>query len=368
MNKYLKKAVIYGSLCFLLGACGGAGEQTSSEPQKKEETVKSKEEVSKKEKKEATNTTIKISAAGDFTLGNDESFSYDSTFNDVAARNGLPYFTQNVKSIFEQDDLTTVNLETTLTTATEKASKTFRFKGDPSFVNILKQGSIETVNLANNHTHDYLQQGYDDTRENLKKSGIGYFGYEDTYITTVKGVKVGLLGYPGWDDTEEIRSQIKDGIKSLKEKGAKVIIVHFHWGSERHYVPDTAQQALAKYTIDNGADLILGHHPHVVQGIEEYKNKFIVYSLGNFMFGGNKNPSDKDTFVFQQTFTIKDGKLTTNKDINVIPFRISSTTARNDYRPTPLTGAEKDRVKNKLIDVSNQIKQEKWTVYDEDSK
>ncbi|MER2256107.1 MAG: CapA family protein, partial [Priestia megaterium] len=103
-------------------------------------------------------------------------------------------------------------------------------------------------------------------------------------------------------------------------------------------------------------------------GIEEYKNKFIVYSLGNFMFGGNKNPSDKDTFVFQQKFTIKDGKLTTNKDINVIPFRISSTTARNDYRPTPLTGAEKDRVKNKLIDVSNQIKQEKWTVYDEDSK
>lgn len=125
---------------------------------------------------------------------------------------------------------------------------------------------------------------------------------------------------------------------------------------------------MAKYTIDNGADLILGHHPHVVQGIEEYKNKFIVYSLGNFMFGGNKNPSDKDTFVFQQKFTIKDGKLTTNKDINVIPFRISSTTARNDYRPTPLTGAEKDRVKNKLIDVSNQIKQEKWTVYDEDSK
>src|SRR6478735_5166908 len=320
MNKYLKKAVIYGSLCFLLGACGGAGEQTSSEPQKKEEAVKSKE-ATKKEKKEGINTTIKISEAGDFTLGNDK-----------------------------------------------KLSKTFRFKGDPSFVNILKQGSIETVNLANNHTRDYLQQGYDDTRENLKKSGIGYFGYEDTYITTVKGVKVGLLGYPGWDDTKEIRSQIKDGINSLKEKGAKIIIVHFHWGSERHYVPDTAQQALAKYTIDNGADLILGHHPHVVQGIEEYKDKFIVYSLGNFMFGGNKNPSDKDTFVFQQTFTIKDGKLTTNKDINVIPFRISSTTARNDYRPTPLTGVEKDRVKNKLIDVSNQIKQEKWTVYDEDSK
>lgn len=78
-------------------------------------------------------------------------------------------------------------------------------------------------------------------------------------------------------------------------------------------MPTQTQQELARYTIDNGADLILGHHPHVVQGIEEYKGKFIVYSLGNFMFGGNRNPSDKDTFVFQQTFHLKGEELTDKK-------------------------------------------------------
>ncbi|WP_423802385.1 CapA family protein [Neobacillus sp. SAB-20_R2A] len=312
-----------------------------------------------------TETTIKISAAGDFTLGTDETFTYPDTFVRTASANGLAYFVQELDTIFQEDDLTTVNLETTLTNSTQKAQKTFRFKGDPSYAEILKLGGIEAVNLANNHIHDYLQKGYTDTIEALKNQQIGYFGYENQYITTVKGVKIGALGFEGWQDTREVRNKVSQGINQLREQGAQIVLVHFHWGVERQYVPTASQKSLARFAIDSGADLILGHHPHVVQGIEEYNGKFIVYSLGNFMFGGNRNPSDKDTYVFQQTFHLENGVLTDKKEINVVPFSISSVSSKNNYQPTKLKGSEFDRVKKKIIDVSNKINGTGWMVYDQ---
>ncbi|MGG0719720.1 CapA family protein [Robertmurraya massiliosenegalensis] len=309
-------------------------------------------------------TTIKISAAGDFTLGTDESFGYHGTFVHEADQNGLSHFVGGLNDVFKNDDLSTVNLETTLTNATRKAEKKFRFKGDPSYAKILTLAGIESVNLANNHIHDYLQQGYEDTITTLKNENIGYFGYDHKYVTTIKDVKVGALGYEGWADTTEIRSRISNDITELRDQGVEIILVHFHWGVEREYVPTQSQQTLARFTVDNGADLVLGHHPHVVQGVEEYNGKFIVYSLGNFMFGGNRNPSDKDTYVFQQTFHLKNGKLTDKKEINIIPFSISSLTNRNDYRPTMLEGKEKERVKQKIIDVSNKINGSDWLQYE----
>jgi len=331
-----------------------------TEEEKKEKTQSGEEKVPA----EPVIETIKISAAGDFTLGTDESFTYAGSFPDEASKNGLPYFVEKLDHIFKEDDLTTVNLETTLTNATEKAIKKFRFKGDPSYAQILELGGIEAVNLANNHTMDYLQQGYDDTITTLEKQKIGYFGYEHHYVTTIKGVKVGALGYEGWEDTPETRAIVDANIKRLREQGVQIVLIHFHWGIERSYVPTESQQSLARYAIDSGADLILGHHPHVVQGIEEYKGKFIVYSLGNFMFGGNRNPTDKDTYVFQQTFHLKDGKLTDQKEIKVVPFSISSVTSRNNYQPLLLEGAEAERVKNKIIDVSNQINGSDWLQYE----
>ncbi len=311
-----------------------------------------------------TEKTIKISAAGDFTLGTDETFNYSDSFVKVAAANGLPYFVKGLNNIFLEDDFTTVNLETTLTNATKKAAKKFRFKGDPSYAQILTLGGIEAVNLANNHIFDYLEKGYQDTITALKNQNIGYFGYDHQYLTTVKGVKIGALGYEGWNDTPEIRKQVEQDLKSLREQGAQIILVHYHWGNEREYVPETSQKTLARFTIDSGADLVLGHHPHVVQGIEEYKGKFIVYSLGNFMFGGNRNPSDKDTFVFQQNFYLKNGVLTDKKEIAVIPFSISSVSTKNNYQPMMLKGAEQERVKKKIIEASNKINGSDWLVYE----
>jgi poly-gamma-glutamate synthesis protein (capsule biosynthesis protein) len=335
------------------------------------ESEKQKQEQSTKENKKqvvVTETTVKISAAGDFTLGTDERFGYTDSFVDEASTNELPYFVEGLGTTFIEDDLTTVNLETTFTTATEKADKTFTFKGDPSYSQILELGGIEAVNLANNHIFDYLDKGFDDTISALEKQDIGYFGYDHQYIKTIKGVKIGALGYEGWGDTPEIRNTVEQDIKALRENSVEIILVHYHWGEEKQYVPNDEQKSLARYTIDSGADLILGHHPHVVQGIEEYKGKFIVYSLGNFMFGGNRNPSDKDTFVFQQTFHLKNGNLTDKKEINIIPFSISSVSNRNDYQPTVLSGSESDRVLQKIIDVSNQINGSDWLVYESDVK
>ncbi len=304
---------------------------------------------------EPEKTAITISAAGDFTLGTDEAFTYEGSFPHEAEKNGLSHFVGGLGGVFEEDDLSTVNLETTLTEATEKAVKKFRFKGDPAYAQILTMGGIEAVNLANNHIYDYLQQGYDDTITNLEKEQVGYFGYDNQFETEIKGIKVGVLGYEGWQDSAEIREQVEGDIQKLHNDGVKIIVVHFHWGVERSYVPEESQKTLARFAVDTGADLVVGHHPHVVQGIEEYNDKFIVYSLGNFMFGGNRNPADKDTYVFQQTFHLEDGKLTDEKEVKVVPFSISSLTERNDYQPTRLNGTEKERVMNKIIDVSNQI-------------
>lgn len=306
---------------------------------------------------------IKISAAGDFTLGTDETFQYSGSFVDEATKNDLSYFTKGL-DIFRKDDLTTVNLETTLTNATEKANKKFRFKGDPSYAKILTLGGIDAVNLANNHIYDYLQKGYDDTIATLKQYSVGYFGYDHVYLKEINGVKIGAIGFEGWDDTKELRNKVEANIKLLRDRGAQIVLVHYHWGIERQYVPNEVQRSLAKFTIDSGADLIIGHHPHVIQGIEEYNGRFIVYSLGNFMFGGNRNPSDKDTYVFQQTFYLENGKVTDKKEINIVPFSISSVTDRNNYQPTALKGAELERVMQKIVHSSNQIAGSEWLVYD----
>ena len=179
-----------------------------------------------------------------------------------------------------------------------------------------------------------------------------HFGYEETAIYECKGVKIGLIGIYVLPDGLGRMQQLKDHIQKVKSEGAVITIVNFHWGIEREYYPNDVQKQLAHAAIDNGADLVIGEHPHVIQGIETYNGKKIVYSMGNFCFGGNKNPSDKDSMIFQQTFTIRDGKILSYDDFNVIPCSISSVTNVNDYQPTILEGAEAERVLNKINEIS----------------
>ena len=140
------------------------------------------------------------------------------------------------------------------------------------------------------------------------------------------------------------------------KRQTNLVIICFHWGDEGKYYPNKTQVAIGRYAVDEGADLVLGTHPHVIEGIEKYNGKYIVYSLGNFIFGGNRNPSDKDAFIFQQTFTFDEAKsLIESSNMNLIPISISSVKERNDFRPVILEGSEKDRVLKKIDDLSRSL-------------
>ena len=265
------------------------------------------------EKVEENEVSITISAIGDCALGT-EYAQRGHTFATVFAENeeDYGYFFANVKDILAKDDLTIANLETCLTTAQQRKNKSFErvaywLKGEPRYARILTEGSIEVVNIANNHTYDYGEEGYQETLRSLEKAGVAYCGFDHLLIKEIKGIKVGFLGfnqfgYKGtWQAYSALQEQVFESIRALSEQ-ADLVIVSFHWGNERAIKPSLKQYELAQLAIETGADLVLGHHPHVLQGIKEYQGKPVVFSLGNLCFGGNRQPYDRDTIIYQQTF------------------------------------------------------------------
>lgn len=301
--------------------------------------------------------SLTLSVVGDCTLGTDETFDYDTSLNAYYENYGADYFLQNVKDIFSTDDLTIANFEGTLTDSDEREDKTFAFKAPASYASILTGGSVEAVNTANNHSHDYGEQSFNDTLAALDDAGIVHFGYDETAVMDVKGIKVGLVGIYELYDHLEREQQLKDNIAKVKADGAQLIVVIFHWGNETETVPDSNQTTLGRIAIDEGADLVCGHHPHVLQGIETYKDRNIVYSLGNFCFGGNSSPSDMDTMIYQQTFTIDADGVKKDNVTNIIPCSISSAAydGYNNYQPTPAEGDEATRILGKINERSSWI-------------
>ena len=316
----------------------------SPEENQEEETPVSKEPVS-----------FTVSVVGDCTLGTDEAFDYSTSLNNYFDTYGSAYFMENVKNIFAADDLTIANFEGTLTDSQDRADKMFAFKAPATFASILTEGNIEAVNTANNHSHDYGDGSFSDTMTALDAKGIVHFGYDETALMDIKGIKVGLVGIYELNDHLERTQQLKDNIAKVKSEGAEVTIVIFHWGNEKEEVPDSNQMTLGRLAIDEGADLVCGHHPHVLQGIEVYKGRNIVYSLGNFCFGGNSAPSDMDSMIFQQTFTIDENGVAADNVTNIIPCSISSDYGYNNYQPTPASGDEADRILEKIRERSSWI-------------
>ena len=309
--------------------------------------------------------SLTLSVVGDCTLGTDETFDYDTSLNAYYENYGADYFLQNVKDIFSTDDLTIANFEGTLTDSDEREDKTFAFKAPASYASILTGGSVEAVNTANNHSHDYGDQSFDDTLAALDDAGIVHFGYDETAVMDVKGIKVGLVGIYELYDHLEREQQLKDNIAKVKADGAQLIVAIFHWGNETETVPDSNQTTLGRIAIDEGADLVCGHHPHVLQGIETYKGKNIVYSLGNFCFGGNSSPSDMDTMIYQQTFTIDADGVKKDNVTNIIPCSISSAAYEgyNNYQPTPEEGDEADRILSKINERTAEISTAEGTTF-----
>ncbi|MNB76083.1 Capsule biosynthesis protein CapA [compost metagenome] len=245
---------------------------------------------------------------------------------ELLQKKGYDYSYSALDGMFKKDDLTVVNLETPITTGgVGAADKQFVFKGAPAALDALKAAGVDAVNLANNHTLDQGEQGLLDTLSHLSSRGIPYVGagrnskeaYTAQYFER-NGIKIALLGFtrviprsdwtagaakPGlaavYDSTEALKT-----ISAVKKK-ADIVVVVVHWGKERVEQYDSTQQTLGRSFIDAGADLVIGGHPHVLQGIEPYKGKWIAYSTGNFIFTRSTTPATWETAVFQAECSIK---------------------------------------------------------------
>lgn len=301
--------------------------------------------------------TLTVTFAGDCTLGTDINYENERSFNSrwQAEEGDATYFLRNVADLFGSDDLTVVNMEGALTEGGERADKKFAFRGKPEYAKILSSASVEAATLANNHSQDYGQTGYDDTIAALDAEGVQSFGYDRIAYMDVKGVKVALIGSYFPEDSAENTKEMTDNIAAARAEGAQLVIVYVHWGQEHEYDITEGQQTAGRAAIDAGADLVVGSHPHVVQGWEVYQGRYIVYSLGNFCFGGNTNPDDKDCLIFQQTFTVTGDTVAKNDDVDFIAASVSTETDRNTYQPILAEGDEKARIEAKVQEAADRI-------------
>lgn len=259
--------------------------------------------------------TVTLTFAGDVTLSDH--------FADAIGKDYERTFANMDE--YRKADLGMVNLENPLTRATiPLPDKQFNFKADPDAVKVLTSGGISLVNLANNHAMDYQEPGLVETLDTLKQAGIAHVGAGRNVkearrpeIIDVKGQRVAYFGYYGADfeSASETRAgtnyadeqRIAEDIKAVRSQ-VDWVIVNYHWGEELATHPADWQINLAHFSIDQGADVVVGHHPHVLQGAEIYKGRPIAYSMGNFIFGGNPR-SDYDTAVLKVALKDKQMKV-----------------------------------------------------------
>ena len=299
--------------------------------------------------------TITLTFGGDVTFGYKNESGHKGSMPHFLEENGMDYsiIFRNVYDIFSNDDLTVVNLETTITDTTSHMDKTYYFRAPYEYVDILKEGSIEAVSIANNHANDYFAQGRTNTVRTLAKNDILVTGENYAASVEIKGIKIAILGYVTFQTGFNYKSAIKRDIPYMA-KSHDIVIVMMHWGQELHYEANRGDINLAHEMVDLGADLVIGHHPHVIQGIENYNGRYIAYSLGNCSFAGSSNPTNDDILLFQQKF-VKTEYGVEPAEAKVIPCRVSSQKNVNDFQPTPFEGEEVTRVLNRVLDFSSHM-------------
>ncbi|MGB3401409.1 MAG: CapA family protein [Microcoleaceae cyanobacterium] len=253
---------------------------------------------------------------------------------------------------YREADIAMVNLENPLTRATlSRPNKQFNFKAAPEAVQVLTHGGVDIVNLANNHTMDYEEPGLVETLETLEQAGIHAVGAGRNLtearrpeIIEVKGQRIAYLGYydanfhaAGEDIAgtnplqHEHQQRVAEDIQAIRDQ-VDWVIVNYHWGIELSEYPADWQMELAHATIDQGADLVVGHHPHVLQGAEIYKGKPIIYSLGNFIFGGNSR-TDYETAVLKVAL-----KASRQMRVEFLPVEV------RQYQPRVVRGRQGDYI------------------------
>lgn len=287
---------------------------------------------------EPETTKYLLSFAGNCTLGSTKKdASNPASFISVVGENyGYPF--ANVASYFKADDFTMVNLEGVLADDGTAIGKEFTFIGPSAYAQILTQGGVELVSVANDHTRDFGSAGYTDTKTTLEAEGVSYVEDNSSRLyTTGSGLKIGVYAVHGTLD----RSDMRATINQLNQNGAEVIVVFFHWSNSSSYAPSAIQTTSARAAVDDGADIVIGTGSNVLQRIENYKDRYICYSLGNFSYGGSKWPADRDTVLVQlEVLRNKSGKIEIG-ELNIIPCSMTSSgNSQNNFQPTPLDSGD----------------------------
>jgi poly-gamma-glutamate synthesis protein (capsule biosynthesis protein) len=285
---------------------------------------------------------ITLTFAGDCTLGGEHAGR--RRFNGYIAKNGFAYPFSALKALFSGDDLSMVNLEGVLSDSRDgKVAKQYNFIGSPEYAAILTQGSVECVTLANNHALDYGDVGKQDTIAALTQQGVAYC--DDPYVTVLDkdGVRVGFTASSLQLNQKAFLRQVQ----ALRAVGCAAIVHNMHMGEEYADTLTPAQEKAAKFLTDNGAALVIGHHPHVAQGLALYGKAYVAFSLGNCVFGGNSDPDDYDACLLQATLRFENGALS-SEQVTLWPIRVSTAKNSNDYQPQLLEGADAQRVLAKM--------------------
>ena len=244
-----------------------------------------------------------------------------------------------------------MNLEGVLSDSSEdeNTDKTYRFRGPAEFAQILTAGSIEMVNLANNHAHDYGEHGLADTRQALEQEGVAYFGEREVSVFEKDGVKIAFFGLSYSEMRRADREWAAKEIKRLeREEGVNAVVFTFHAGREYSQARTAKQQEYARWAVDAGADLVVMHHPHVVQGMSVYDERTVLYSLGNFCFGGNRNVRAMESLVAVAELKFADDGTYLSQQITLYPAHISGTQPRSNYQPHLVTGKDAARVMRRV--------------------
>jgi poly-gamma-glutamate synthesis protein (capsule biosynthesis protein) len=296
------------------------------------------------------NQSVKVSFTGDILL--------DRGVGEKLKEKGLDYPYMSIKDLLKKTDILYGNLECPLLnegTPTLKRRELI-FKGDVLNVKSLKNAGYDVLNLANNHAMDYGGEGLASTIKVLKGESIKTLGAGETssaakapVFINKNGIRIGFLSYSTFppegyvfNETKPDISRVDKGIMAEEIRRAKVdcdfLVVTFHWGKEFSYYPSEIQKEIAHMAVDNGCDAVVGHHPHVLQGVENYNGKLIFYSIGNFVFD-RQVPMGTDESVILNLEINKKGIM----NAEIIPVKIK------ECQPIPVSGKEVEYIIKRLM-------------------
>ena len=311
--------------------------------------------------------TITISAVGDCTLGRNYKMDYEDSWDDCFSRFGAEYFLQNVSDVLQKDDITIANLEGVLSESAPRQKSFYRQKrgksakkkychlGKPDYLAALTLGGVDVVSFANNHNIDYGMQGFEDTLDTCDAFHMPVAYYDNVVRLAVSGLTVGIASIDAtYCSLDVAESYLRGAIGDLRTD-CDLIVACMHWGQNYELYPDDEQQYLGHLCVDLGADMVIGNHAHILQGVERYKGRYIFYSLGNFSYGGRAVPKDVDTMIAQQTFTFVDGKLSIDDNVAILPCWMSTQTEINDFCPVIKDGSTGRSIIEKVNALSDKL-------------